>query len=94
MFRIGSGYLSSDGVQITNVENIEIIPPSPETWSIDYSLYKFTFKNDHACTCTINGQYQIYLRSGQGFSINEKDLPIRSFIIHERGVAYNFIGAY
>jgi hypothetical protein len=42
----------------------------------------------------INGSGAIPLRAGQGFESGVEDAKIKSFIIVESGIDYNWIGAH
>ena len=77
---------------LTSVANEEIIPDPPLNWDIGYSFYKFEMLNDMACTIKANGSDPVYIRSGQGFKTVEGDAPIKSFVIVEDGVTFNWIG--
>lgn len=74
--------------------NHEVIPSPPDTWTIKYSFYKFSFLNDQECHVSINSGDPIYLRAGQGFQMDAHDSPITSFKISESGITYNFLGAH
>jgi hypothetical protein len=91
--RIGNGYIGTDSLK-TSTANLQIIPNPPSNFSLGtkYNLYKFAFMNDQDCTVIVNGGNTLFLRAGQGFEINESDLPINSFVIIEAGITYNWIG--
>jgi len=85
MSRLGSSFIGSSDLQ-TSTSNMEIIP-------INTDAYKFSFVNDQICHVKINGKNPIYLRALQGFESDETDKEIRSFIIVEVNITFNFIGA-
>lgn len=89
----GTGYLGSKQIE-TSTENMEVIPESPISWTIPYSLYKFSFRNYDPCSVVINNETEIYLDTGDGFEMAETDKPITSFIIVQPGVRYNWRGGY
>jgi hypothetical protein len=93
MYQKGVNYIGSNAVQ-TSTANQEVVPVAPEHWSRGYSFYKFSFYNDQSCTIKVNGGDPIYLREGQGFNTEVYDAPIRSFIIVEPSIRYNFVAAY
>ena len=88
----GGGYIGSSAIQ-TSVANQEIIP-IPVGWTLGYYLYKFSLYNDQACTISINGGNPIYLRAGQGLSIDQGDKEITSLKFGESNITYTFIGAF
>ena len=92
-YRIGAGYLGSSAIE-TSVANAEVLPSAPAGWSTGYSLYRFSFINESACTVKINGGDPVYIRAWQGFNIDEKDTPITSFVICENDILYNYVGAF
>jgi hypothetical protein len=55
--------------------------------------YKVSFYNEQACTIKVNGSI-IPLRAGQGFESTREDVIIKSFIIVESGINFNFVGGY
>ncbi|KXZ22294.1 hypothetical protein P4T89_13275 [Bacillus nakamurai] len=91
--QIGSGYIGSPNLEKSEA-NQEVVPPPPQTWTMKYSFYKFSFSNDQECHVSINGGDPIYLRAGQGFQMDAHDSPITSFKISESGITYNFLGAH
>lgn len=86
VFRIGAGFCGAPSLQ-TSVLGKEIVPAGKR-------FYKFSFINDQDCTIKINGGDPIFLRAAQGFDSGKVDVLIRSFVIVEASVTYNFIGAY
>lgn len=91
--RIGNGYIGTDDVKTSNA-NEDIIPSTPQGWSIGYHFYKFSFINKQPCHVKINGGEQIFLDSNQGIDTDVYDALINSFVIVESGIEYQFIGAY
>ena len=92
--KVGIGYLgSSDTAVSTSMQNI--IPSPDASWTIGYSLYKFSFANTQDCHVYINGSsQQIFLPAGQGFEVTDGDAPITSFVIKEAGITFSWLGAY
>lgn len=91
--RIGHGYVGTDDIK-TSVAGEDIIPESPDNWTINYRFYKFSFINKQPCHVKINNGNPIFLDSNQGIDTDVYDAPIYSFIILEDDVEYQFIGAY
>lgn len=76
----------------TSTANQEIIPTSPADWTIGYQFSKFSFVNDQDCHVKINGGDSIFVRANQGIEHdNEKD-PIKSFVIVESAITFNWVG--
>lgn len=95
MYRLGSGYIGSSELKTTTEANEQVIPNKPESWTMKYNCYRFSFMNDQQCSVLINSNTNpIMLRAGQGFTMSEIDSPIYSFKIVEAGITYNFIGAF
>lgn len=93
-YRIGSGFLASPGLE-TSVANLEVIPSPPPSWTVGYSLYKFTLMNDDDCRVLLNNDPNPkFIRAGQGLNISEIDVPITSLKFIESGVTFNWFGAY
>lgn len=90
----GHGYIGSDKLETTSTPNTEVIPEPPSNWTNGYSLYKFAFLNNQDCTIKINGGDPIFLRANQGFNMDRIDQPIKSFVVVEEGITYNWIGAW
>lgn len=89
---MASGYAGSNGI-LTSTANTEIV--NPENLGLNkLSFKKFSFLNKNNCTVKINGSDPIFLEAGQGFASDESDPPIKSFIIIEEGIQYNWIGSY
>jgi hypothetical protein len=86
---MANGYLGNGG---TSTANLELVV-APTGWS-PVVFYKFSFYNEQACTVKINGSGAIPLRAGQGFESGVEDAKIKSFIIVESGIDYNWIGAH
>jgi hypothetical protein len=91
----GNGYLGSSDLQVSTV-NMEVIPDAVALrgWTQGYALYKFEFSNSSACHVKINGGSPIFLKAGQGFSMDEGDKEITSFVIVESNITFNWAGAY
>lgn len=93
-YRVGSGYIGSADLE-TSVANAEILPSPPVGWTIGYNINKFSFYNTETCHITINSaSTSIYLRAGQGFSMDITDYPITSFKVVENNIHYNWIASY
>jgi hypothetical protein len=86
---MGNGY---NGLGGTSTANQELIT-TPSGWT-NIAFYKFSFYNDQACNVKINGSGSIPLRAGQGFESGIEDAKIKSFVIVESGISFNWIGAY
>lgn len=89
-YRIGGRYIGTPSLQISTVMH-ECIPPKPEGWAKGYECYKLAFLNTQACTIIINNETELYLREGQGFTIDYRDAPIRSLVVKESGIQYNLV---
>ena len=55
-----------------------------------YSFKKFSFENEQECHLKINGSEPIFLKEGYGFDVGYDDPPIRSLVIVESGVEYQW----
>ena len=84
-----SGFTGSTDVEVSASENHEILIKNS-----GIPLQKFGFLNYSACHVKINGSDPIYLAAGQGFSTDVNDSPIKSFVIVEANVRYNWVGTY
>lgn len=85
------GYFSSGGIKTTSVDNEEVIPSPPADWrNVKYNFKKFSFENEQACNVKINGSDEIYLKEGYGFDVGYDDPPIRSLVIVESGIEYQW----
>jgi hypothetical protein len=91
--RLGVGYLGTDSIK-TSVANEELVPVKPEHWTRGYSFYKFSFVNKQACKVIINGESTIFLDAEQGFEMGEVDALVKSFVIVEPDIEYQFIACY
>ncbi|MGN7324775.1 hypothetical protein ACTHPT_13995 [Bacillus altitudinis] len=91
---LGSGYKGSSKLESTNSENFEIVPPDSQGSKKITQFYKFQFRNDQDCSVSINHGEPIFIRAGDGFSMDHIDAPIFSFVIKEKGIQYNFAGAH
>ncbi|MEK4705899.1 hypothetical protein [Bacillus sp. FSL H8-0512] len=91
---LGSGYKGSSKLESTNTENFEIVPPDTQGSKKLTQFYKFQFRNDQDCSVSINHGEPIFIRAGDGFSMDHIDAPIFSFVIKEKGIQYNFAGAH
>lgn len=87
---MGLGYWGKKGVSTANMEIIEF----PTNYS-NPSYYKFAFYNSHDCNVIINGNPNFF-KAEQGFITNpaHNDAPIKSFIIVDADVEWNWTGAY
>jgi hypothetical protein len=86
------GYIGTPTLQTSSAMQ-ELVPTPPSTYSFQtYCLYRMSFLNDQDCTIIINGTSTLFLRAGQGFESDSRDLGITSFVIKESGITYNFIG--
>ncbi|APJ11009.1 MULTISPECIES: hypothetical protein [Bacillus] len=92
--RIGYGYKGSPRLESTNTENFEILPLVSTSSRARIQFYKFQFRNDQDCTVLINHGDPIFIRAGDGFSTDQIDAPIISFVVKEKGIQYNFAGAH
>lgn len=100
MVRYGSGYIGSSDLQASSAMQ-EIIPNTTHNGNSLNYLYSFAFRNTESCHVIVNGNkgtgnggVTLYLREGQGFSMEVGDTPIHSFVIVETGVHFNWVGAY
>lgn len=82
--QLGERYLGSSSPQIST-ENQEIVPDKT-------SFYKFSFMPNQDCTVKINKSEPIYISSNLGFSTNEVDRFISSFVVVESGIEFHWIG--
>lgn len=82
--RQGTRFLGSDEIK-TSVANEELVPQGKY-------FYKFSFVNENDCTVIINNEEPIFLKEGFGFSTNEVDPNISSFVIVESGIEFFWIG--
>ena len=82
--QIGAKFNGSPSLQ-TSTKNQEIIPEKQ-------FYYKFSFMNHQDCTVRINNSEPIFLRAGLGFSMNEVDAYINSFIVLESGIEFHWLG--
>lgn len=82
--RIGSEFYGTSQIEVSN-SNEEVIPKNT-------IFYKFSFLNEEDCTVKINGSDPIFLRAGIGFSTNQVDSEINSFVVVESGIEYFWIG--
>ena len=91
----GSGYIGSSALMVS-VANAEIIPGIPvgSGWTQGYKCYKLALYNTEACTIKINNGDAIYLRAGQGISIDQNDKMIENLCICENNIHYNWIAGY
>lgn len=82
--QVGSKFYGSPSPQ-TSEANQELVPDKT-------AFYKFSFMPSSDCTVKINHSEPIFIQSGLGFSMNEVDAFISSFIIIDSGVEYTWIG--
>lgn len=87
---MASGFIGS-GTEPSKA-NQELIA-KPAGWSFAPECYQISFYNAEACTVKVNGAL-IPLRAEQGFETDIDDVKIKSFIIVEEGIEFNFVGAY
>lgn len=92
---MGSGKLE------ISTANQEIVPKSPEGWTVPIAFKTFSFMNTQCCHIVLNGKSRpdgtenvIFLREYQGFATTEKDTVVHSFVIQESDIEYNWIGKY
>lgn len=83
--QIGGRYFGSPSIQ-TSEENQELVPEKT-------AFYKFSFEPFSECTVKINGSDPILVRPVRGFTMNEVDAYINSFVIVEAGIEFAWIGA-
>ncbi|MEI2464980.1 hypothetical protein [Niallia taxi] len=93
MYRIGSNFIGSSKLT-TSTEMHQVVPSPPTHWSKGYNFYRFSFHNTIPCTVKINEDEPIFLRGRQGFNTDYYDAPIRSFVIIEPGVQFNWVAGY
>ena len=86
---------------MTSTAMEEIVPNPPVGWDVPITFKSLSFFNSKACRVILNGQTGlngddniIYLRANQGLNIDETDIEVRSFIIMESDIPYNFVGKY
>jgi hypothetical protein len=85
----GKGFYGIGGTSTANQELVA----SLIGWTEKPQYYKFSFLNIQACNVKVNGN-PVYLRANQGFESDLEDADIKSFIIVESGIDFNYIGAY
>lgn len=95
MFRLGNGYKGSSSLMNSGEGNFQVVPPSPDKWTVGYNFYKFEFMTKIAgeVTVKINNEEPILLSNGH-FSIDYIDSPIWSFIVIDPNVDFYWYGAY
>lgn len=81
-----AGFIGSPNV-ITSSKDQELVQKG-------IVFHKFSFFNYATCTVSINGSEPIYLAAEQGFNSDSSDAKIKSFIIIESGINFNWIGAF
>lgn len=82
--QIGARYYGSPSLEVST-DNHELVPDK-------VSFYKFSFAPSEDCTVKINNSSPILIRADLGFSMNETDAFISSFIIVESGIEFSWIG--
>lgn len=95
--QVGAGYIGTSGLTSStpNLDIIQPLKPASYTTAVTFSVYKFDFINQSACTVLVNDSIvPIYLAANQGFETGYEDTPIYSFKIIEAGIVYNYVGAY
>ena len=85
-FNYLSGYTGSEQI-ITSTENQELVPNGVK-------FHKFAFINYQGCRVKINDSNMIFLSAGQGFSADQNDPIIKSFVIVDKDIQFNWIGAF
>ena len=92
---MGSGYFGSTGL-VTTTANMELIQQhKPSEWTTGFMAYKFNFMNYQDCHIKINGDTnQIFIPAQEGFSMNEVDRKIMTFIVVEANITINYVGAF
>lgn len=80
---------SSDKIT-TVAENEEVITQSVKDQG--RHIKKFDFLNLTDCHIKINGSDPIFLSAGQGFNSDSSNPPIKSIVVVETGVEYQYIG--
>ncbi|MNB93171.1 hypothetical protein D3C75_402900 [compost metagenome] len=83
---LSSGYCGSSDI-VSSVAGVEIIPEG-------VVLKKFSVVNYSQCHIKVNNSEPIYLASEQGFNCDNFDTPIKSFIIMESGINFNWAGSF
>lgn len=81
-----AGFIGSSSI-LTSIENQELVKKG-------IVFHKFSYFNYEACTVSINGSSPIYLAAEQGFTSDFHDTKIKSFVILNSGVNFNWIGAF
>lgn len=81
-----AGYMGSPSI-LTSAERQELILPG-------VVYHKFSFFNYGECTILVNGSDPIFLAAEQGFSSDSSDTPIKSFVVVEADIKFNWIGAF
>ncbi|GLO66149.1 hypothetical protein [Oceanobacillus kimchii] len=84
MTQIGGKFIGSPSLLLSE-ENQQVVPEKTV-------FYKFSFLNDEDVHVKINNSHPIFIRAGQGFSMNEVDAYINSFVIVDAGISFNWIG--
>lgn len=82
--QIGGKYFGSPSIQ-TSSANQELVPDKT-------AFYKFSYMPSQNCTVRINGSDPILITSRLGFSMNEVDAYISSFVIVESGIEFHYLG--
>ena len=91
---MSTGYVSSNGLEVTETSMQEILPSPPPEWSMPYTFEKLSFYNETGCSVVINNKYTIWLSAGRGFEVGYEDVPVFSFVVVEKNTPYEFIGSY
>lgn len=59
-----------------------------------FVYHKFSFLNLQDCQIKVNGSDEIFLNAGQGFATDEQDVSVKSFVIVQPGIKFNWVGSY
>lgn len=84
--KLFAGFIGSPSV-LESSENQELVQKG-------IVFHKFSFFNYTTCTVSINGSDPIYLAAEQGFNSDSSDAKIKSFIIINGGINFNWVGSY
>lgn len=97
MNHIGQGYLTSGAIKVSSA-NEELIPKTPEDWTVGYKVRKFSYINAEDVTVLMTDYKgnvtEMILPSMVGFEIDYNDPPITSFVMKEADVPYYFSAIY
>ncbi|EJL1640128.1 hypothetical protein NL868_001306 [Shigella flexneri] len=88
MARIGIGVEGSNGRIETTNANEDILA------EVNNSYYKFKLSVTNETNVLINGQFRVFLESGEEFIVEKDDLDIKSVVIEAHPVRYVWKGFY